>query len=111
MGNEMTRKYESRRSSLTQAQATALARIITQRRQELGLSMRQVAAATGFNVSTISVLESASNLTPQPETLKVIAGVLNLTVSDLYVVAEWLPANELPTVLPYMRAKYRELPE
>lgn len=100
-----------RRTSLTHNQALALAKILSARRQELGLSMRQVAAKVGYNVATISVLEGATNLTPQPETLKAIARVLGLSVSDLFVVADWLPADELPAVLPYMRAKYRELPE
>jgi transcriptional regulator with XRE-family HTH domain len=100
-----------RRTSLTPEQAQALAAVLTARRTELGLSMRQVAAQTGFNIATISLLERATSLTPQPETLKAIARVLDLSVSDLYVVADWLPEGELPTVRPYMRAKYQELSE
>jgi transcriptional regulator with XRE-family HTH domain len=100
-----------RRASLTQSQANELAGILRTRRRQLGLSMRYIESMTGFNVATISGLEKASNLTPQPGTLKGIAHVLNLSVSDLYVITGWLPAAQLPAVMPYLRAKYRELPD
>lgn len=34
-----------------------------------------------------------------------------MSISDLYVQIGWLPASELPTLAPYMRAKYHDLPE
>jgi hypothetical protein len=37
--------------------------------------------------------------------------VLGLPISDLVVIADWLPADELPTLRPYLRAKYRDLDE
>jgi transcriptional regulator with XRE-family HTH domain len=73
--------------------------------------MRQVAADAGFNVATVSQLEAGSILSPQPDTLRAIAQVLDLNVSDLYAVTDWLPAGELPTLKPYLRAKYRDLDE
>lgn len=100
-----------RRTSLTPEQARQLADIFRLRRTALGLSMRQVAAATGFNIATIANLEAATNLSPLPDTLRAIAEVLNLNVSDLYAVADWLPAGELPTLKPYLRAKYHDLDE
>lgn len=100
-----------RRTSLTPEQARQLATLLRSRRIELGLSMRQLANATGMNVATISVLEAGTNLSPLPETLKDIAQVLRLPISDLFLVADWLPAGELPTLKPYLRAKYRDLDE
>jgi len=100
-----------RRTSLTPDQARQLAEIFHSRRTALGLSMRQVAAATGFNVATIAQLEAANNLSPLPDTLRAIGEVLGLNVSDLYAVADWLPAGELPTLKPYLRVKYRDLDE
>ncbi len=73
--------------------------------------MRQLASETGVNVSTISVLEAGTNLSPLPETLKDIARVLNIRMADLFVIADWLPADQLPTLRPYLRAKYRDLDE
>jgi hypothetical protein len=37
--------------------------------------------------------------------------VLDLPISDLFVTADWLPADELPTLKPYLRAKYHDLDE
>ena len=85
--------------------------ILAARRAELGLSIRQVAARAGLQLMTVSNLENGTNLGPQPDTLKALARVLGLSVSDLYVLADWLPANELPTFRPYLRAKYRDLDE
>ncbi len=100
---------EMRRTSLTPDQAQELAELLRTRRESLGRSMRQVAAVTGINVSTISVIEAGTNLSPLPETLKDIARVLQLPMSDLFVIADWLPAGELPTLKPYLRAKYHDL--
>ena len=71
--------------------------------------MRQLARDIGGTISTISTLEAGTNLNPRPDTLKVIARALDLPASDLFLVADWLPADELPTLKPYLRAKYHEL--
>jgi transcriptional regulator with XRE-family HTH domain len=99
------------RSSLTADQARRLGIFVGGRRRQLGLSMRQLAREIGTNISTISALEAGTSLSPQPDTLKAIARVLDLSVSDLYVLTDWLPADELPTLKPYLRAKYRDLDE
>ncbi|MBA3617990.1 MAG: helix-turn-helix transcriptional regulator [Acidothermales bacterium] len=100
-----------RRTSLTPEQALALAKILRAKRAALHLSMRQVEAVSGVNSATIVRLERGSILTPQPETLKALASALDLSVSDLFAVADWVPAQELPTFRPYLRAKYKQLPE
>jgi transcriptional regulator with XRE-family HTH domain len=100
-----------RRTSLTEIQAKQLAAIIAARRTELGLSLRQVASRSGLHASVISAVEAGTTLSPLPDTLVAIARALDLSVSDLYVVADWLPACELPTLKPYLRAKYRHLDE
>lgn len=100
-----------RRTSLTPKQALAVAKILRDKRAALQLSMRQVEASSGVNTATIVRLERGSILTPQPETLKAMAAALDLSVSDLFAVADWVSANELPTFRPYLRAKYKQLPE
>jgi transcriptional regulator with XRE-family HTH domain len=77
----------------------------------IGISMRELARQTGSSISTISVIEAGTNLNPMPDTLKAIAGVLNLSVSDVFVTADLLPPEELPTLKPYLRAKYHDLDE
>lgn len=73
--------------------------------------MRQLGRETGGGIATISALEAGTNLSPQPDTLRAIARVLDVPISDLFVIADWLPAGELPTLQPYLRAKYRDLDE
>ncbi len=73
--------------------------------------MRQLAREIGTNISTISALEAGTSLSPQPDTLKAIARVLKVPITDLFITADWLPADELPTLKPYLRAKYQELDE
>jgi len=99
------------RSSLTTDQARRLGIFVGGRRRQLGLSMRQLAREIGANIATISALEAGISLSPQPDTLKAIARVLDLPISDLFVTADWLPADELPTLKPYLRAKYHDLDE
>ena len=100
-----------RRTSLTENQAKQLAAIIAARRAELGLSLRQVALRSGIHASIVGALEAGTTLSPLPDTLVAIAQALDLSVSDLYLLADWLPAGELPTLKLYLRAKYRELDE
>ncbi|MGI8664850.1 MAG: helix-turn-helix domain-containing protein [Jatrophihabitans sp.] len=100
-----------RRTSLTPQQAQKLGEYLGARRMAMGLSMRQLAREVGGNISTISVIEAGTNLSPSPQTLKAIADVLGLSMSDIFVVADWLPADELPTLKPYLRAKYQDLDE
>jgi transcriptional regulator with XRE-family HTH domain len=95
-----------RRTSLTQNQAWQLARILKPRRLELHYSIRDVAHRAGVNKDSVATLENGTNLTPQPETLKAIAQALELSVTDLMLIADWLPAGELPNIQPYLRAKY-----
>jgi transcriptional regulator with XRE-family HTH domain len=56
-------------------------------------------------------LEAGSNLAPQPSTLKALAEVLQIDLGQLYTELNWLPAQPLPSLAPYMRAKYHDLPE
>jgi transcriptional regulator with XRE-family HTH domain len=100
-----------RRTSLTRDQALDLARILRERRDELGYSVRTLAARAGVNLATIVRLERGEILTPQPDTLKALAAALELSVTDLFALAEWLPEGELPNFRPYLRAKYKELPD
>lgn len=100
-----------RRTSLTPVQARQLGQLIRRCREQRGLGIRGLEAASGVNVSSIVSLERGDILTPQPDTLKALAAALDVPVSDLFTVAGWLPAGELPTLKPYLRAKYRQLDE
>jgi transcriptional regulator with XRE-family HTH domain len=100
-----------RRSSLTPEQAQKLGQFLSARRKAIGISMRELARQIGSSISTIVTLEAGTNLNPMPDTLKAIARVLDLSVSDVFVTADLLPPDELPTLKPYLRAKYHDLDE
>jgi transcriptional regulator with XRE-family HTH domain len=102
---------EMRRTSLTPIQARRLGQLLRQHREARGLGIRGLEAASGVNVSSIVSLERGDILAPQPDTIKALAAALDMPVSDLLTVAGWLPAGELPTLKPYLRAKYRQLDE
>jgi transcriptional regulator with XRE-family HTH domain len=102
---------EMRSASLSTTQAKAIASLLKNRRTKLGLSMRLVCRQSGLNIATLSQLEAATNLSPQPHTFKALARALKLPVSDLYAVADWLPAAELPSFRHYLRASYQDLSE
>ncbi len=100
-----------RHNTITPDQAKQLAAILRRHRLQRDLSMRKAALQAGLNVTTIISLESGTNLAPQPSTLKALAEVLAIDLSQLYTTLNWLPPQPLPNLAPYMRAKYRDLPE
>lgn len=96
--------------TLTPDQQQHLAHVLRERRQQLGISAREVARRASLDNGTIHHLETATNPRPSSETLTAIAGALELPAADLLAVVDRLP-TELPTFTPYLRTKYHELPE
>ena len=92
-------------------QAQKFAAIIKKRRVELGFSIRQLASVSGLQFATVVGLENATILAPQPDTLAALFFFIDMWLSEIYTVAGLLPAGELPSLRPYMRAKYRDLDE
>ena len=89
----------------------AIAHILRRKREALGLSATQVARRANLDPGTVTRIELEQINEPTPASLKAIAGVLDIPVSDLFVVADWIPQGELPSLLPYLRSKYADLPE
>jgi transcriptional regulator with XRE-family HTH domain len=87
-----------------------IGRTLSKARERLGLSAAEVARRAGMPTSTVTRIESAQFATPQPDSLKAIADVVGVDVADLFVTADWLPKEGLPTFAPYLRAKYGDLP-
>jgi transcriptional regulator with XRE-family HTH domain len=96
---------------MTPEHAGRVGRVIREQREQLGLSQRRLVALAGINHATLHKLENGVLRSPQTDTLRAVATALQLSVTDLFAVAGWLPANELPTLRPYLRAKYRDLDE
>lgn len=97
-------------ATLTPDQQGQLAHVLRERREQLGISAREVARRANLNNGTIHHLENATNPRPSSESLTSIAEALELPAADLLAIANRLP-TELPTFKPYLRSKYHELPE
>ncbi|WP_300464826.1 helix-turn-helix transcriptional regulator [uncultured Nocardioides sp.] len=96
---------------MNETERTALARAIRDRRQEMELSARELARRAGVDNATIVLLEQGKIPLPRVDTVRSITQVLNLPLADIYTTINWLPEDALPSLRPYMRAKYAELSE
>ncbi len=91
-------------------QARELGDRLRERREQLDLSIRQVAERSEINHSTLVRLEQGLIEAPAPDKLSRIAAVLGLSLADVFALADYSVPNELPTFRPYLRTKYRGLP-
>ena len=96
---------------MTPSQRDKLAALLTSRRKKRGLSIRGTASAAGVDAATVLSLEQGRIAQPKAEKLRAIGGALGIPAAELYQTVGWLPPSELPTFRPYLRSKYRELPD
>ena len=96
---------------MTPEEAKRLADLLRKKRQQLGLTAREVARRASVDVGTVTRIEAAQILSPRPDNLTAIGQVLDIPAADIFAITDWLPRKELPTFRPYMRAKYKELPD
>lgn len=89
----------------------ALATLVRNRRIELGLSGREIARRAGIDNATVTLIEQCKIAQPRIDTVQALATALELPVTDFYSAMNWLPDNSMPSLRPYMRAKYQDLPE
>jgi len=89
----------------------ALAHVLKRKREALGLSASEVARRARVTTGTVTRIELAQIAEPNASTIKALAQVLKIPVTDLFVIAEWIPAHELPSLTTYLRGKYGELPQ
>jgi transcriptional regulator with XRE-family HTH domain len=92
-------------------QAQALGQFIRTHRETQGVSTRQLAAQVGVDKSQIIRLEQGGVANPRADLLANIATALELDLADLYGFAGYTRPAELPSFVPYLRAKYRDLPD
>lgn len=83
---------------------------IRARRQQLGLSLNDVALASGLHKSLLSRIETGAVAMPNTSTLARLATALGLTLTDLYGLVTDQARHALPPLKPYLRAKY-DLPD
>jgi transcriptional regulator with XRE-family HTH domain len=96
---------------MTPEQAKALGNYLRQARIDKGLTTRAVAAASGMDMATVVRIENGSFVAPRPDKLAAIARALDLSPTDVFARADYVDVDELPSFAPYLRSKYRDLPD
>jgi transcriptional regulator with XRE-family HTH domain len=96
---------------MTKAERQALANILRGQRIGAGLSASGLARQAGVDKATVTLLEQCKITHPRVETVRSLADVLGIPLADIYSAVNWLPEDTLPSLRPYMRAKYGALTE
>jgi len=87
------------------SESKELGRLVRTRRETLGLGLRELAERVSFDVSRLSRLEQGKVPQPTTQLLQRLARVLELPLTDLYVLAGHPTPMGLPEFRPYLRAK------
>jgi transcriptional regulator with XRE-family HTH domain len=88
-----------------------LATVLRRAREERGLSIRQLAEASGVDKGVISRMESGTTRSPQRDSLNRLARVLRVEPSELHQAAGIQKPQDLPSLPVYFRQRYRSLPD
>ncbi|RMB77659.1 XRE family transcriptional regulator [Rhodococcus sp. SBT000017] len=91
--------------------AAKLGKVLKERRNKLELTIKEVARRSGMTDSNVLRIERGDIPQPRPETLKSLADVLGLELSDLFNLVGYVQPKALPSFSPYLRSKYSDLPE
>ena len=92
-------------------QAKRLGQYLREARQAKGFSARQLGDLTGINDATIVRFENGGFAAPAPDKLARICAALDLSLADVFALADYASPTELPSFTPYLRTKYRDLPD
>jgi transcriptional regulator with XRE-family HTH domain len=103
---ETMKNKESRKAMARRSTHQSLAQFVTARREALGINAYEAARRAGLHRSYWSKLEAGNYGSPNPRTLSGIARALELPIERLYRVVGYAPAQRLPGLRPYLRAKY-----
>lgn len=79
-------------------------------REAHGLSTRGLAARTELEQATIVRIENGVIRRPRPDILAKLAEALDLDSGDVFARADYTAPSSLPSLAPYLRTKYRDLP-
>jgi transcriptional regulator with XRE-family HTH domain len=91
-------------------QAKALGKVLTDRREALKWSRKKLAKLIGLPDVTILRIERGEIAAPRAAHLSAIAEGLGLKAADLFAMADYTTPTDLPSIKPYLRTKYRNLP-
>jgi len=84
---------------------------IRQARERAGLSLRNLEAITGISHTMLHRLELDELDNPSAATLRRLADALELDSDDLFALMGYQPRTALPSLTPYLRARYQLPPD
>lgn len=84
---------------------------VRQARERAGLTLRNLEAITGVARNTLHRLERDQLDNPNPTTLRRLADALEVNSDDLFAFVGYRPSANLPSLAPYLRAKYQLPPD
>jgi transcriptional regulator with XRE-family HTH domain len=87
-------------------EARQLGEYVRSVRTERGLSLRALGEAAEVDFTWIGHLERGDFEIPDPRNLARLAWALGLNIADVFMEAGYPAAPALPSVRPYLRAKY-----
>jgi transcriptional regulator with XRE-family HTH domain len=90
--------------------ATSLGAYVRQKRERARLSLRNLEQITGISRAMLSRLENDRIENPDPEVLHKLVGALELDARDVFAFVGYEPGENLPSIAPYLRARYGHLP-
>jgi transcriptional regulator with XRE-family HTH domain len=91
---------------MSERAASALGDRLRDLRQERGLTLAEVAENVELAPSYLHYLEAGERKKPHPDYLNRLARFYGVLVEDLYALAGYTPADELPELRAYLRSKY-----
>lgn len=106
IGKQITETYANMTDDAARRFGEYLRDLRAQRKQ----SVRGLAARAGIDSGTVTRLEQGSIHAPSPDTLKQLAEALNAPLADLFAMAQYVTANELPDLPAYLDTKFGHLP-
>jgi transcriptional regulator with XRE-family HTH domain len=89
---------------------STLGAYVRQARERAGLSLRNLEAIVGVSRQLLLRLEHDEVDNPSPTLLHQLAQALELDSDDLFAFVGYRPSEKLPSLTPYLRAKYRLSP-
>lgn len=88
----------------------ALGQVLRARREQYGWSQYALEELSGVDHSVIGRIESGHIAAPGPDKLSRLAEALSLPVADVFVLAGYAVARQLPSFRLYLRSRYGDLP-
>lgn len=88
-----------------------LGAFVRQARERAGLSLRNLEAITGIPQAKLNRLEHEQRMDDETDVLQRIADALELDSEALLAFVGYKPSAELPSLAPYLRAKYHLPPK